>query len=209
MKNLGFNPEMIIDVGAYRGEFTDLCMELWGKKPIICCEPLASRVSELKTKYHAEKNIQIIDGLVGATNHDNVVLNESETASSVLHEHFDQGFATSQHQMRTIDTILKSTGTKPTQILLKIDVQGYELEVLKGAIETLGHVDAILMEINVLDIHVNAPLLHDVVAWLSQRNFVTYDISGITRRPHDYALWQLDLIFIPLNSKLRNNKQWA
>jgi len=66
-----------------------------------------------------------------------------------------------------------------------------------------------LAEINLLDIHQNVPLLAEVVTWLSDREWITYDICGLTRRPLDQALWQADLIFVPRNSPLRADKRWA
>ncbi|MEQ8958462.1 MAG: FkbM family methyltransferase, partial [Coleofasciculus sp. C2-GNP5-27] len=93
--------------------------------------------------------------------------------------------------------------------LLKLDVQGYELEVLKGAEKSLPEIQAILAEINLLDIHQNVPLLADMIAWLDKRNWVAYDICGLTRRPLDKALWQADFIFVPCHSPLRADKRWS
>lgn len=92
--------------------------------------------------------------------------------------------------------------------LLKLDVQGYELEVLKGAEQSLPHIRVILAEVNLLDIHQNVPLLAEIVSWLNERDWVAYDICGLTRRPLDRALWQADFIFVPRHSPLRTDKRW-
>jgi hypothetical protein len=47
-----------------------------------------------------------------------------------------------------------------------------------------------------------------LIAWLNERDWVAYDICGLTRRPLDQALWQADLIFVPRNSPLRADKRW-
>jgi hypothetical protein len=86
--------------------------------------------------------------------------------------------------------------------------KAYELEVLKGARNTLSQVSAILAEVNLIDIHKGAPLLDELLMFLRDRDFVAYDICGLSRRPLDRALWQADFIFVPLNSRLRTDKRW-
>jgi len=110
--------------------------------------------------------------------------------------------------MQTLDKIVEENFHGNPPDLLKIDVQGYELEVLKGAEKSLSQIQVLLLEVNLLDIHQNVPLLAEVVAWLNDRNWVAYDICGLIYRPLDRALWQADFIFLPRNSSLRSNKRW-
>jgi hypothetical protein len=131
-----------------------------------------------------------------------------ETASSVLEEHIQQSAPVKSHPMRTVDRVVRDRGASPPDFL-KLDVQGYELEVLKGAEESLNSLQVILAELNFLDIHKNVPLVSEVIAWLDERGWVAYDVCGLTRRPLDGALWQADLIFVPKDSPLRTNKAWA
>ena len=110
--------------------------------------------------------------------------------------------------MDTIDNMVARHFGGKAPDLLKIDTQGYELEVLRGGERTLPQIRAIIAEINLLDLHVNVPLLHNVVQWLANRGWVAYDICGLTRRPLDNALWQADFIFVPSISELRVDKRW-
>jgi hypothetical protein len=48
-----------------------------------------------------------------------------------------------------------------------------------------------------------------ITTWLNERDWVAYDICGLTRRPLDGALWQADFMFVPCNSPLRNDKRWG
>ena len=111
--------------------------------------------------------------------------------------------------MTTIDEIVLNHFDGKSPEFLKLDVQGYELEVLKGAEKSIKGVQVILAEISLLDIHQNVPLLAEMVKWLSDRDWIAYDICGLTRRPLDQALWQADFIFVPCNSKLREDKRWG
>jgi hypothetical protein len=140
---------------------------------------------------------------------DDVVLHQAETASSVLVEQVPQNFPVSLHSMRTVDEIVQEHFAGRSPDFLKLDVQGYELEVLKGAEHSLANIQAILAEVNLLDIHQHVPLLGEMMSWLGDRDWVAYDICGLTRRPLDKALWQADFIFVPRHSRLRSDKRWA
>jgi hypothetical protein len=131
-----------------------------------------------------------------------------ETASSVLVENAVPQKHKASFPMRTVDDVVsRELGRQPPDFL-KMDVQGYELEVLKGAVNSLKNMSLVLAEVNLLDLHKNVPLLADLVGWMSERGWVAYDICGLTRRPLDHALWQADMIFVPSDSPLRADKHW-
>jgi hypothetical protein len=93
---------------------------------------------------------------------------------------------------------------------LKLDVQGYELEVLKGFDRYLSETDVILSEVSLLDIHKGVPLIKDVLDFMHGCGFVVYDICSVsTRRPLDHALWQTDLMFVKEDSAFRKDKRYA
>ena len=64
---------------------------------------------------------------------------------------------------------------------MNIDVQGYELEVLKGAEETLKSVDLVLTEVNKVEMYKDCAIIEDIDAYLLKFGF---------QRIVEY--WQLD-----------------
>lgn len=208
LATIGFQPQVIFDVGAYRGDFARHCFNIWHDTKVCCFEALEEKVIQLNYLAKENTNLQVFPLLIGAENKDRVALHEAETASSVLNEHISQDFPVKYYPMKTIDSIIEESFANSAPDFLKIDVQGYELEVLKGAEKSLPQMQVILAEINLLDIHQNVPLMADVITWLNDRDWVAYDICGLTRRPLDRALWQADIIFVPRNSPLRTDKRW-
>ena len=206
----GLAPALVFDVGAYVGDFAMTCRRIWPSTRIACFEPQDRARAHVERMAEADGNVRVHAVLLGAEERAAVVLHEGETASSVLTEHAEPShFDTVEHPMSTVDQTVAAAYDGRVPDLLKIDVQGYELEVLKGAEHSLSHMQAILAEVNLLDIHVGVPLLADLVGWLDARGFVAFDICGLTRRPLDDALWQADLVFVPKDSPLRRDKRWS
>ena len=111
-------------------------------------------------------------------------------------------------KLRTLDSIL-AADSLPGPDLIKLDVQGYELEVLKGAASALSAAKAVLMEVTVIELYQNNPVLSEVTAFMAERGFRTYDICSLLRRPLDKALCQVDIIFVKEDSELLERKIWG
>lgn len=208
LSSCGFTPRHVADVGAYEGEFAALVRSVWPETAISCFEPQPDKCRIMQTKFAADGRIAVFNELLAAQSGQELELSLVETASSVLKEHTTQHGNSLKLRSLTIDDwCRKQQGQAPD--LLKLDVQGYELEVLKGAESSLAGIEAIIAEVNFLDIHVGVPLLHDITAWLQQRGFVAHDICGLTRRPLDDALWQADFLFVKTDGWFRSDKRWG
>lgn len=209
LKKAGFNPSTIIDIGAYQGEWTKEVFSIFPKANFLMLEAMPEKLKWLQQiKEINPEQIDFKIQLMGASDSETVVFHELETASSVLSEHFETNAKCVERKLATLDnTLINTKWQQPS--LIKIDTQGYELEILKGATEVLKKAEVVLLEISLLDIHQNVPLFADVIEFMKQRNLVAYDICSFTRRPLDNALWQTDILFVKENSFLRQNKKWA
>ena len=207
LRSMKFSPTHIFDVGAHSGEFAKLCRRIWPVAKLTCFEVLPHRVAELQAWSATDGNVDIIPCLLGAETRSAVPFHEMETASSVFQEHLSPRVPVRSYPMTTIDETVRNLGLQPPAFL-KLDVQGYELEILNGAKSTLSSIEAILAEVNFIDIHRDVHLLDDIIVFLRDNNFVAYDICGMHRRPLDAALWQADFMFVPRHSYLRADKRW-
>ncbi len=205
----GFTPLGVYDVGAYKGEFTKTVLHFWGNTNVTCFEPqtdLAPDLDRLKAMY--PNQIEYHQCLLGAKPQEEVVFHVGGTGSSVLSNSEGTQYPTTRSTMVSLDSFRAQQMRKPCS-LLKLDVQGYELEVLKGAEDTLrDETEVILAEVNLIEVYSGAPLMHETIAWLAERDFVVYDICSQIRRPLDDALWQTDLLFTRKSSRLRSDRRW-
>jgi hypothetical protein len=145
--------------------------------------------------------------LLGPEYRPSVQFHLSGTGSSVMEE--VTGFSTDSIplSMQRLDDL--ELALDPP-LLLKLDVQGFELEVLTGATETLKRTEVVLTEVSLMEYNKGQPLMHEVVAWLAERDFLPFDICGGLRRSSDAALFQTDMIFVRRDSSLRTKRKfWA
>jgi FkbM family methyltransferase len=202
IRSLGFRPRQIVDVGAYVGAWARMAKSIFPEAQVLMIEAQQGKEAELRrvcAEYPGEVAYRM--SLLGAEERDGVEFYEHEGGSSVLFEQSSIERKKVQYPMRTLDAVAAGAGFGEAG-LLKLDVQGYELEVLKGAPRLLLSAEAILMEVSLMEANRGAPLLHEVLGFMSERRFRTYDICSFMRRPLDHALWQSDFLFVKETSPL-------
>ena len=204
----GFNPKLVFDVGAYRGDFARVCRTVWPTARIVCFEPQKAILPELRQYALETPQTEVFEYLLGAQENSQATLNEAATASSVLLEKDGPIHPKATYEMRTIQSFIESE-TNRAPDFLKLDVQGYELEVLKGTSAYLDGIQVILAELNLLDIHEGVPLIEEVVGWLAERGWAAFDILWSNSAPIGRRAWQADFLFVPVSSVLRRDKRWA
>jgi FkbM family methyltransferase len=193
----GFVPGEIIDVGAAKGLWTKECMQLFPDATYLLVDPLPSNVEALSALATAHKGrVTVWHGAIGATN-----------GTLEIHDHGDQssrylaadrslaGTRTLSVPMRSLDSFLED-GTIRQPAVLKADVQGAELDVIKGASATLSLVQAVLLEVSFRRIYRGIPLAAEVIAAMAQHGFRIADICSYAQRSRDGALLQSDVLFV-------------
>jgi methyltransferase, FkbM family len=97
-------------------------------------------------------------------------------------------------EVQTLDDLMSAIGPR-RPCLLKIDVQGYELEVLSGGRRFLQVVDDVIVECSVRPLYEGAPFAEDVIAMLAEEGFCLVDVGGDLRESGSRRALQFDLQF--------------
>ncbi len=84
--------------------------------------------------------------------------------------------------------------TIPPSSLLKLDVQGYELEVLKGCESILNKFSYTYIECSFVELYKGQALAHSIIAWLKDRNFILTGVYNLSYDSRGKAL-QGDFFF--------------
>lgn len=193
------NPRTVLDVGASRGQFASFALHAFPGARLICFEPLPSSRAVLTkvTNGHA----QIVPVAVGsASGRSQIHVSGHDDSSSMLPIGERQvaefpGTAEASVldvEVVTLQSVLDEGVERPC--LLKIDVQGLELEVLKGAGTALGQVDEILVECSFVEMYEGQALADEVVELLFSNGFRLRGIYGLVTGS-DHSSLQADLLF--------------
>lgn len=193
LPKLGFAPEIIVDVGAAKGEWARLAAGIWPNASIFGFEPNLSNRENLERTKAELRHFDYTLAFLGAARGE-AVYSDQEDQTSLL-DSATNAAGNQRAPMLTLDewAIERKVGRID---FLKLDVQGYELEVLKGAARMLPTCQAVLLEVSFFSFLPNVPLFDEVIAFMKARGFVAYDIAGILRRPSDDALAQMDFLFL-------------
>ncbi|HEY5411626.1 MAG TPA: FkbM family methyltransferase [Caulobacteraceae bacterium] len=92
--------------------------------------------------------------------------------------------------------------------LVKVDVQGSELQVLDGLQAHLDQAEVIVLEASLWADRKKwgAPTFADIIQYMARRRFVLYDLASIGYRQRDRAIAEMDLVFVRFDHPIRRHK---
>lgn len=201
----GFAPACVLDVGAAAGTWTELALSHWPAARYVLVEPLAERSTQLSQLAQEHPSLTWISA-AAARSGGTVELNVAADlwGSSVLYE----GVERRQVEAVAVDDLL-TDGRLPQPQLMKLDVQGFELEVLAGAQQAMRGCELILLELRLFRGRPGMPMLLDALSWMAERDYRAYEIADVLRRPLDGAMAQVDVLFAREGSALLAVEGWA
>ena len=212
VREAGFMPATIIDVGAAFGSFSRTCHAVYPQAQYLLIEPLEEYIPSL-TKLVSDIPGASFEICVAAKEDKPVILNvHHDLVGSSLYREVEEGTGVNgvRRKVRalTLDRLVIERKALPPYFI-KIDVQGAELDVLAGGKTTLSQAEFVLLEVSLFQFFQDGPLLFDVVAYMKSKGFVPYDILGLQYRPLDRALSQVDIAFVKETGLLRQFHHYA
>jgi FkbM family methyltransferase len=210
LKSRGFEPKNILDVGANTGDWSRETSVIFPNATYYLIEPQLELKSSIDSFLKNHKGKFILGGAGAKKGELLLTIWEDFAGSSFLLPNNE--ISNSGKQQRTVPIYaiddLISEGEIPVPDVCKLDVQGFELEVLKGANSIFGKTEVIILEASLFEFMPNQPILGDIIEFLSAKSYVIYDLLGFSNRPYDKALGQVDICFVKKDSFLRENRRW-
>ena len=170
----------IIDVGANRGQFTLACRITKPKIPVVAFEPIPHEAHTFRKIHGQASNVTLIESALGEVTDVAILhLSKSADSSSLLPigrrqtEYFRDTaeVGTIKVSVQRLDDLSVHWRGRSSQ-LLKLDVQGYELNVLRGAAQTLGSCKYVYAECSEVELYEGQALKQEVSDFLKSNGFV-------------------------------------
>ncbi|MFZ9956816.1 MAG: FkbM family methyltransferase [Flavobacteriales bacterium] len=204
--------ENILDIGAHKGVWSANSKNYFPNAKCSLFDPLKEMAPFLKQhclKYPSDQYFSV--GLGSVKESKEITKYLDLEGSSFLAKDVPAAISQGKEtlEITTINHLIDE-GKIVVPDLVKIDVQGLELEVLKGANKILGKTDVFIIECNFFefDLHPGMPEIYEVIKFMHDHNYVLYDFAGFLRRASGSDLGQCDAVFVKRDSVLRENKQW-
>lgn len=193
----------IIDVGANRGMFTKVANYIFPDAKIIAFEPLKDCFEELTRLNNSIPSLECFNVALGDAHGEKEIFHSQYDYSSSLLEMEDLHKAafpySEKYQKDKIVTArlddIVDIGNYKKPILMKIDVQGYEDFVIKGAAETLKSIDYLICEMSFEPLYHNQILFPQLYNLITEHGFKFQGPIAINRHPKTKTPLQIDGLF--------------
>jgi FkbM family methyltransferase len=204
LKDRQITPDIIVDLGAAQGTWTQKALTVWPSARYELVEPLVEQTAILNELKKHNPAVDFHLAVAGET--------PGEVGLNVSPDLDGSGvYGGKSENIRKVPvvTIDEIVANKKGNILIKFDTHGYEAPILKGAKEALSRVSALVIEVYGFPISPTCLLFHELSAYLDELGFRLLDIVDIVRRPGDEAFWQADAFYVRKDNPLFEKNSYA
>jgi FkbM family methyltransferase len=200
------NISLVIDVGANVGQFALEIREKGYEGKIMSFEPLINAHEQLLRnsskdklwKIHPRCAVGDFDGeieiQVAGNSYSSSIRQMLKTHITAAPDSAPIGVEIAQ--MIQVDTLIDQWRNHDGNIYLKIDTQGFEKEVLRGAMQTLALVTAVQLEMSIIELYEGQSLYEYFFDFFKSEGFRLYQLIPGFLDPHTGQLLQFDAVFI-------------
>jgi FkbM family methyltransferase len=193
---------LVVDGGAHKGEYAGGLRRLGYAGRILSVEPLPGPFAHLQRRAAKDGRWECVNLALGVecgqtTFHENPISEVSSLLPATGLEN-TQGWRSTRPltvAVRTIDSLLDDLSWDGG-LYIKLDVQGYEMQVLSGAGEAVRRASAIELELSTVELYRGSVLFPDAVWELRQLGFSLFSTEPALVDYQSARVLQLDCIFV-------------
>ena len=209
---LNSEPKVIIDGGAFIGFITHRFIKQFKKARVFSFEPNPKVYEKLQSHYKDHERVEAIQAGIGSTNGEMTFqINQRPVTNSFLkanayHKNNIAGKLRDEVAVpiTTIDAVMEKYGLEHIDIL-KLDVEGFEIEAFKGIKDIHKKVSIIFAEVNLIGTYEDQPLIEDVIAYMRSHHFHPVNFYGIIEdKYHQTTITNVLFISDDFKNKLRD-----
>jgi FkbM family methyltransferase len=193
---------LVVDGGAHKGEYAEGLRRLGYSGRMLSIEPLPGPFEHLQRAAAADRKWQCVNAALGiacgeTTFYENSITQVSSLlpATGVVNT---QGWKNARPlvvELRTVDSLLEGISWEGG-LYIKLDVQGYEMQVLSGAGNAVRCASAIELELSTVELYQGSVLFADAAWQLQQLGFSLFSTEPALVDYQSARVLQLDCIFV-------------
>jgi FkbM family methyltransferase len=196
LSRIGFKPRMILDIGAHHGDWAKEIASIFPDSSIFMvegnsdCEEKLSQVgypysiSLLSDRF---KSVPFYKHNGFYTTGDSIYKENTEAYSKENSE------VTILHCC-TLDDIVDRYNLQNID-MIKMDVQGSEMDIMKGSLATIQKAQVVLLELQLIEYNTGAPMFIEMIVFMDSIGFKVYDVIEL-HYTSDHELIQVDILFM-------------
>ena len=200
-----FQIKSILDVGANKGQFTLMLLKNNFEGNIMSFEPLKEEHESL-IKVSLKKENWKVARRCALGNKNRVQKfhisgnRESSSLLKILQKHKDlrpasKTIKTEKINVEKLDNFKKDISKLEKNLLLKIDTQGSEIDVLKGASKVIKDIKCLFIEVSLVNLYKNQKLWLDIIKYMKKLNFNVWSVDQLLRNNNTGQTYQVDIFF--------------
>lgn len=198
------NVKTVIDVGAHTGEFARMIKAMLPDAAVISFEPLRDEFQQLTQRIKNSTGMKAFNYAIGDRNDTLTIHRSSYSQSSSLlpmgslhKEAFPESAEQSDEtvEVRRLDDVLAGEDMQ-REMVVKIDVQGFEDRVVAGGEKTIGQSKAVIVEVSFRELYEGQVLFDGIYRVFNERGFDYMGNLYQLLNPLDGAPLQADALFV-------------
>ena len=210
LDQIGFNPRVVLDIGANNGEWSWVGADYFPGTIFRLIEPQVEMAPFLDRFCRSQADARwLLAGAGGAVGEQTLTIWDDFQGSSFLPAREAELASAGKQRvipLVTIDSLIEE-GWTPMPDMVKLDIQGLELEVLRGAGRCFGQTELFVVEVSFFETEGYPPFV-DIVSFMAENGYVVFDIVDLKRLPNS-ALLQADFCFVRRDGVIRTGLGWA
>jgi FkbM family methyltransferase len=206
MKQLSYNNiDLIFDIGANTGQFSNMIFKLGYKGKIVSFEPLSSAHAMLRKRSDKIRNWEIAERCAIGDEDGEIEINISKNSISssilkILNEHVsaapDSEYIGSEKvKVYKLDTIAKKYTKDAKNIFIKIDTQGFEEKILNGAAVFIKKARGLLVETSLVPLYEGQALFPQIFERVTKLGFELHGVQPAFINKETGRMLQIDAVF--------------
>lgn len=213
LRDRGYRPRVIIDGGANVGNWTRMVRKIFPSAAIHMIEPQAGCAEPLQSLAKSMPDVTFYPFAITVPDVESVLMAgggpNGRGSGCYVSKTTQNGQDLQKISARTLDSLVADHVVPNDRALLKLDIQGHELDALAGAEQLMRSVEVIFTELSFYPIDgQNRPVCLDYAVFLRERGFELLDIANLSGRASDRRLREGDFVFVKKTSPLYLELDW-